>query len=308
MARQILTGTRAQDIPIEDARLVPIFDWRAVRRWDIDLVPPAVRDRTIRFRVPTAVGILSLLHHRHPVLVMAAQLLLIAATARRSAPDGAGPKRRFERREATLRASYERIRQPGRPADQRSGSGARRTSPAICTTTCASSWSACRLDVSMLKRSSGPMQDARAQQALSMVKRRTLGMVDDVRPSLTRFAPGHVCGSSASPRLAGSLHRSREAPRRSGQSQDGGRSRHHSTRRCATVPVSDRQEALRNGAVHGDARRLAVSIARSGEHIELTVSDDGRGFDLEAARQDGRGLGLVSMEERATWSAGRCRS
>jgi signal transduction histidine kinase len=59
------------------------------------------------------------------------------------------------------------------------------------------------------------------------------------------------------------------------------------------------QEALRNGIEHGHARRLTVSIARSGDDVELTVSDDGCGFDLDAARRDGRGLGLVSMEERA---------
>ena len=59
------------------------------------------------------------------------------------------------------------------------------------------------------------------------------------------------------------------------------------------------QEALRNGAVHGNARRLGVSLARIGDHVELTVTDDGWGFDLEAARREGSGLGLVSMEERA---------
>ena len=31
----------------------------------------------------------------------------------------------------------------------------------------------------------------------------------------------------------------------------------------------------------------------------MSVTDDGRGFDLEAVRRDGNGLGLVSMEERA---------
>jgi len=59
------------------------------------------------------------------------------------------------------------------------------------------------------------------------------------------------------------------------------------------------QESLRNGIVHGDAQRLAVSLTGSGEHVELTITDDGRGFDLEAVRRDGSGLGLVSMEERA---------
>jgi PAS domain S-box-containing protein len=35
MARQILHGTRAQDIPLEQAQLAPMFDWRQLRRWGI---------------------------------------------------------------------------------------------------------------------------------------------------------------------------------------------------------------------------------------------------------------------------------
>lgn len=35
MAVQILNGARAQDIPIERARQVPMFDWRALKRWNI---------------------------------------------------------------------------------------------------------------------------------------------------------------------------------------------------------------------------------------------------------------------------------
>jgi len=59
------------------------------------------------------------------------------------------------------------------------------------------------------------------------------------------------------------------------------------------------QEAIRNAIVHGEARRLRVSIDRSGGNLELTVADDGGGFDLEAVRRTGGGLGLVTMEERA---------
>jgi signal transduction histidine kinase len=51
MALQILKGTRAQDIPMEDARLVPTFDWRQLQRWGIDerRLPPgsAVQFRTL---------------------------------------------------------------------------------------------------------------------------------------------------------------------------------------------------------------------------------------------------------------------
>jgi two-component system sensor histidine kinase UhpB len=64
------------------------------------------------------------------------------------------------------------------------------------------------------------------------------------------------------------------------------------------------QEALRNAAVHGQARRLEVTLVRSTEHIELTVADDGRGFDVGDVRGDGRGLGLISMEERAQAAGG----
>src|SRR5829696_6674693 len=35
MARQVLEGTGAQDIPIEHATMVPTFDWRQMRRWAV---------------------------------------------------------------------------------------------------------------------------------------------------------------------------------------------------------------------------------------------------------------------------------
>jgi signal transduction histidine kinase len=40
-----------------------------------------------------------------------------------------------------------------------------------------------------------------------------------------------------------------------------------------------------------------VQLSEHSNEIRLTISDAGKGFDVEAARQ-GRGLGLASMEER----------
>jgi signal transduction histidine kinase len=40
-----------------------------------------------------------------------------------------------------------------------------------------------------------------------------------------------------------------------------------------------------------------VKLWATPNEVRLTVSDSGAGFDLKAAR-DGRGLGLISMEER----------
>jgi two-component system sensor histidine kinase UhpB len=58
------------------------------------------------------------------------------------------------------------------------------------------------------------------------------------------------------------------------------------------------QEAMQNTVKHGHAREASVSLARDDDHLTFSISDDGAGFDLAAARHNG-GLGLVSLEERA---------
>ncbi len=57
------------------------------------------------------------------------------------------------------------------------------------------------------------------------------------------------------------------------------------------------QEALRNAAKHSGVREFEVRLWGTSSEIQLTVSDSGVGFDIEAAKA-GRGLGLISMEER----------
>jgi PAS domain S-box-containing protein len=63
------------------------------------------------------------------------------------------------------------------------------------------------------------------------------------------------------------------------------------------------QEALHNVARHACATLGSVTLA-GGEHgLELSVTDNGAGFDPQAARTRGR-LGLLSMEERARLAGG----
>jgi PAS domain S-box-containing protein len=57
------------------------------------------------------------------------------------------------------------------------------------------------------------------------------------------------------------------------------------------------QEALHNAAKHSGVKRIEVELHDGAGEIHLIVSDSGKGFDLEAARQ-GIGLGLTSMQER----------
>ena len=59
------------------------------------------------------------------------------------------------------------------------------------------------------------------------------------------------------------------------------------------------QEALRNAATHARAATITVRIARTGSALVLTVEDDGRGFDVGAARAPGH-LGLALLRDLAT--------
>ena len=60
------------------------------------------------------------------------------------------------------------------------------------------------------------------------------------------------------------------------------------------------QEALTNVRKHADASRVDITIARCGDHLEVTIADDGRGTDGEAIA----GNGLIGMHERAAMHHG----
>ena len=57
------------------------------------------------------------------------------------------------------------------------------------------------------------------------------------------------------------------------------------------------QEALHNAVRHSRVRRFDVHLRGTGNTVDLTVRDEGVGFDVDAAKR-GLGLGLTSMKER----------
>jgi PAS domain S-box-containing protein len=57
------------------------------------------------------------------------------------------------------------------------------------------------------------------------------------------------------------------------------------------------QEALHNAVKYSGVSQYTVELTATEEEVQLVVSDTGKGFDTEAAKQN-RGLGLVSMQER----------
>ncbi|MDD5260778.1 MAG: ATP-binding protein [Methylacidiphilales bacterium] len=67
------------------------------------------------------------------------------------------------------------------------------------------------------------------------------------------------------------------------------------------------QEALKNVEQHAHARHIAVNLKQQGAMIELSIHDDGIGFNTEdhsARRKAKGGLGLLGMRERAAYVGG----
>jgi two-component system CheB/CheR fusion protein len=56
------------------------------------------------------------------------------------------------------------------------------------------------------------------------------------------------------------------------------------------------QEALGNVAKHAEAKRAVISIFGGDDALHVAIRDDGHGFDVDTSK--GKGLGLISMEER----------
>jgi signal transduction histidine kinase len=70
------------------------------------------------------------------------------------------------------------------------------------------------------------------------------------------------------------------------------------------------QEALSNVREHAHAGNVEIAVTSEQDGVQATVTDDGRGFDLEStlmrAARDGR-IGLLAMNERVRLLGGECR-
>jgi signal transduction histidine kinase len=63
------------------------------------------------------------------------------------------------------------------------------------------------------------------------------------------------------------------------------------------------EEAVSNAMRHGWAERICIRLTATEAAVRLLVTDDGRGFDVDAARSGG-GIGLFMMQERASLAGG----
>jgi signal transduction histidine kinase len=199
--------------------------------------------------------------------------------------------------EAALRLSYERIRQlAGRLIGAQETARtriARDLHDDVCQELASMS-----MAVADVKEHRGDVRDGEIQGALSAIQRRTLDLVQGVRRLSHDLHPStlrHVGLAAAleahcievEQRYDVQVSFDRETDLRDLPGD------------AALALFRIAQEALRNAATHGSARRVTLSIDRRDGAIELIAADDGKGFDREEVGRRGAGLGLVSMEERA---------
>ncbi len=66
------------------------------------------------------------------------------------------------------------------------------------------------------------------------------------------------------------------------------------------------QEALTNVAKHANASQVRVRIEAQADWLVVEIEDTGQGFDPQRPGENGRGLGLIGMQERARVLGGEC--
>jgi signal transduction histidine kinase len=299
MTLGILEGRAPESIPLARAAARPAFDWRALQRWGIDESRlPAGAD--IRYRVP---GVWQLYggYIVATFIVVAAQLVLIGGLLRE--------RKRVRRAdqvirasEASLRWSYERIRRMAglliNAQEAARAEIARDLHDDVCQRL-----AGVAIAVSSLKRATRDVIGPNTLQAFERLDRDTKWALDGIRRLSHELHPAMLLALGLDSAVRGHCAEVAE--------------------RCEVevtllpgAPVGDvhpdsavclfriLQESLRNGIVHGEARRLTVSLSRHANQLTLEVTDDGCGFDIGAMLANRKGLGLVTIEERASLLGG----
>jgi signal transduction histidine kinase len=290
LAGRVLRGEAANAIPVATIDLhVRQVDWRQLRRWGIDVtrVPAGVR---IRFREPS-------IWERYRIYVLVAAVVLVLETALIA---GLLVQARCRRRaeaqmrasQAALRASYERIHDLGRRL--------------IVAQEAERSRIARELHDDISQRMAGLAIDlellsgvgSKRPESFEALARQAMGRAHEIARNLhdisRRLHPAklRLIGLVAA---LGSLQRELTQP---GMvvtfSHDAVPTQIPHDLALCLYRVA--QEALQNAIKYSGAREVAVELRGVPGGIELTVTDQGVGFDVQAVAD--RGLGLISMGER----------
>lgn len=295
VAKQLASGATPAEIPVSQSAHRNVVDWRQLQRWDI---PEA--------RLPAGTLVLNRplsLFGRQPhvisgIILLAVQLVLVSGLVIQ--------RRRRRAAEATARHGAAEAQQAWRRNHELAGRLltaqeaersriARDLHDGVCQEV-----ASVTVDLSYLRRN---IAGAEAQEALLAIQQRTSSVAETLRllshhlhPSLLNYI-GLIAALQ--------VHCT-EAERRHGINVKliAQPAAEPSDKRTGLALFRIVEEALRNAAVHGHARQVTVSLEREGTVLVMTIVDDGKGFDVGAARRTA-GLGLLSIEEHARLARGQ---
>jgi signal transduction histidine kinase len=295
LALRVLRGEDADGIPLSTTKAtVNQVDWRQLQRWHIaeSRVPPGTR---ILFRPPSAWA-------RYKGYIIGATVLLLAQSALIGVLFVQGRRlRRADERlrgaQAELRASYQRIRDLG--GRLLTAQDAERSRIALeLHDDISQQMAVLSMNLQMLSRVGASRRDDAEAVARAAVARAAVDQVQAVVKSLRdlshRLYPTKLRLMGLVPAIAALQHDFSRPGLIVGFSHDNVPPGLPHELTLALFRVA--QEALRNAVQHSGARQVFVHLERSGEGLAMTIDDDGHGFDVDAAW--GRGLGLISMQER----------
>lgn len=288
LAQRVLRGEPADSIPVAALSLnANMVDWRQLRRWRIDEARVPV-GTIVRFRDPTT-------WDRYRIYILAALTLLITQSVLITGLlIQRGRRRRAEEElrgsQGELRRSYERNRDLGarllRAQEDERAFIARELHDDI-----GQQVALLTIELSLLRRAKLGEADSLAKEALSHAQ----GVAKSVQDLSHRVHPARlrVLG------LVPSLEALRDELSKN-QNEIGIRFTHEM---LPTLPGELTlcvfrvvQEALQNALKHSKAHNVSVHLSGERGVLTLSIVDDGVGFDVDGAA--GRGLGLISMNER----------
>jgi signal transduction histidine kinase len=283
IARQILEGTPAEQIPIDVVPAVPTFDWRQIQRWGIDplLLPP---QSDIQFRTPSA-------WESYRAYVVGAVALLLTQTALIT---GLLIQRRHRRRaegelrasEAALRKSYERNRDLGARLLQAQETEHARIARELHDDICQR-----MLLLTIELEALGPAKPAGTSAA------EALKLAQDIASSLHELSHRLHPTRLRLIGLVAALDRLCAEVSRAGIAVE---FTHDNV--PATLPPDLMLCLFRVVLKYSNAQRLTVDLNGGSRGLVLTIADNGVGFHVNAAW--GKGVGLVSMVERLEATGG----
>ena len=295
LALRVLGGERADDIPVSALDTdVDAVDWRQLRRWGLDesRLRAGVR---VMFREPS-------IWDQYQRYIMSAVVLMLAQTAliagllvqrakrRRVELELRGSERELRGSQAKLHVSYDRIRHLSRrllgEQEAERARIARELHDDINQQLAILSIDLDRLRSDQLQVHSA-MRLSRAVETTQGISTSVRELSHRLHPAKLRLmglvaALDNLRRELSTPRLPIAFSH-RNVPAEIDQN-------------LALCLFRVAQEALGNAVKHSDAGHIWVDLTGGPSSVALTITDDGKGFDVNGPPN--AGLGLISMRER----------